>query len=330
MIRIENKSTKPWFNLALEEYALKFLDIDDPIIILWQNEPSIIIGRNQNTIEEINNKYIKNNNINVVRRLSGGGAVYHDLGNINFTFITNRGGENIRNFEKFTRPVIETLKKLGVPAEFSGRNDITIEGKKFSGNAQYSFRNKLLHHGTILFNSELPVVQEALNVKADKIQSKGIKSVRSRVTNIKPYLEDSITLEDFQNLLIDTMFSNANQEPRLYELTENDLKEIDKLVENRYKKWEWNYGESPNFNIQKTKRYQGGSLDIRMDVKDGLVKDCKIFGDFFGQEDIQELSSLLVNKKYAEASILEVLNQVDFEKYFHLISKEDFIDCLFY
>ena len=164
MIRIENKSTNPCFNLALEEYALKYLDIGNPIIILWQNEPSIIIGRNQNTIEEINGQYIKDHDIHVIRRLSGGGAVYHDLGNINYTFITNRGKENVRNFEKFTRPVIETLQKLGVPATFTGRNDITIEDKKFSGNAQYSYKHKLLHHGTILFNADLSVVQEALKL----------------------------------------------------------------------------------------------------------------------------------------------------------------------
>lgn len=330
MIRIENKSKNPCFNLALEEYALKHLDVDHPIIILWQNEPSIIIGRNQNTIEEINSKYIKNHGINVVRRLSGGGAVYHDLGNINYTFITHRSGENITNFEKFTRPVIETLKKLDVPAEFTGRNDITIEGKKFSGNAQYSYRNKLLHHGTILFDSDLSVVQEALNVKADKVQSKGIKSVRSRVTNIKPYLKDPIGLEEFQNLLTETMFANAGEEPRQYGLTENDLVEINKLMESRYKKWEWTYGESPDFNIQKSKRYGGGSLDLRMNVKDGLIKDCKIFGDFFGQEDVKALSDHLIDQQFHEASVLEVLDTVDFSKYFHQISKEDFIDCLFY
>ncbi len=330
MIRIENKSTNPCFNLALEEYALKHLDIDDTIIILWQNAPSIIIGRNQNTIEEVNSKYVQEHNINVVRRLSGGGAVYHDLGNINYTFITTRGDDNINNFEKFTRPVIQTLKNLGAPAEFAGRNDITIDGKKFSGNAQYSFRNKLLHHGTILFDSDLSVVQEALNVKADKIQSKGIKSVRSRVTNIKPYLDNSITLEEFQNLLIKTMFSNVAKLTKVYNMTDKDLEEVNKLMNSRYIKWEWNFGESPDFNLQKSKRYQGGNIDIRMDVKDGIIKNCKIFGDFFGQDDIKELSNLLVENKFEESSVLDTINNIDFSKYFHNINKEDFIDCLFY
>lgn len=330
MIRIKNKSTNPYFNLALEEYALKYINLDEPIIILWQNEPSVIIGRNQNTIEEINGKYIKDHHIHVVRRLSGGGAVYHDLGNLNFTFITKKGKEDIRNFEKFTRPVIETLKDLEVPASFTGRNDITIEDKKFSGNAQYMYKDRLLHHGTILFDAELSVVQEALNVKIDKIESKGIKSVRSRVTNIAPYLKAPMNLGEFQSRLISTMFSNAKEEPKEYLLKTADLDHIKKIMEERYLKWEWNYGESPAFNLQKARRYVGGILDIRMDVKDGFVKGCRIYGDYFGQEDTLELAEGLLNCRFEESDIRSLLNHIDFSKYFLNISKEDFIDCLFY
>ncbi|SCZ06524.1 lipoate--protein ligase [Alkaliphilus peptidifermentans] len=330
MIRIINNSTDPHFNLALEEYALKHLDIDDSIIILWQNEPSVIIGRNQNTIEEINNKYIKDNKINVVRRLSGGGTVYHDLGNLNFTFITKRSKENARNFEMFTKPVIETLQQFGVPAEFTGRNDISIEGKKFSGNAQYTYQDKLLHHGTILFNSDLAVVQEALNVKTEKIESKGIKSVRSRVTNILPYLKESITLEEFKTILAKNMFAHYHQQAKELQLNDDDIVIIKKLMDDRYIKWDWNYGESPAFTLQKNRRYPGGNLDIRMNVKDGIIEDCKIYGDYFGQMDTKDLTDQMIKLKYEESAILTLLEEIDFSQYFTHISRDEFMDCLFY
>lgn len=330
MISIKNESTNPYFNLALEEYVLKHLDIDDSILILWQNEPTVVVGRNQNTIEEINTKYVKDKDIHVVRRLSGGGAVYHDLGNLNFTFIVEDTGDSVNNFEKFTKPVIKALKELDIIAAFSGRNDITIEEKKFSGNAQYYYRNRLLHHGTILFNSNLDVVQEALKVKIDKIKSKGIKSVRSRVTNIYPYLKEKISVKDFKYLLLSFLFEQENEEKKEHILTKNDLEGINELMKNRYLTWEWNYGESPNFDIQKSKRYGGGNLDIRLKVQGGIISDCKIFGDFFGRKEISELESLLKDIKYEEESIRQVLKKIDLSSYLHNIREDNFIDCLFY
>ncbi|MCG8542167.1 MAG: lipoate--protein ligase [Clostridia bacterium] len=330
MISIKNESTNPYFNLALEEYVLKHLDIDDSILILWQNEPTVVVGRNQNTIEEINTKYVKDKDIHVVRRLSGGGAVYHDLGNLNFTFIVEDTGDSVNNFEKFTKPVIKALKELDIIAAFSGRNDITIEEKKFSGNAQYYYRNRLLHHGTILFNSNLDVVQEALKVKIDKIKSKGIKSVRSRVTNIYPYLKEKISVKDFKYLLLSFLFEQENEEKKEYILTKKDLEGINELMKNRYLTWEWNYGESPNFDIQKSKRYEGGNLDIRLKVQGGIISDCKIFGDFFGRKEISELESLLKDIKYEEESIRQVLKKIDLSSYLHNIREDNFIDCLFY
>lgn len=330
MISIKNTSTNPYFNLALEEYALKKLDINDNIIILWQNEPTVVVGRNQNTIEEINTKYIKENNIHVVRRLSGGGAVYHDLGNLNFTFIEKNTGDSVSNFKKFTDPVINALGRLGISAAFSGRNDITIDEKKFSGNAQYYFRNKLLHHGTILFNSDLRVVQNTLNVKIDKIKSKGIKSVRSRVTNIYPYLEEKISTEEFKDILLSFLFEQEKQNKNEYVLTETDISNINKMMEERYLTWEWNYGESPDFDMQKSKRYEGGNLDVRLNVHNGLISDIKIFGDFFGKNKISELENLLKDSKYEEESVKKIIKTIDLNMYLSNISESDFIDCMFY
>jgi lipoate---protein ligase len=330
MISIRNECKDPHFNLALEEYVLNYLDPKEDYVILWQNEPSVIIGRNQNTIEEINAKYIKDHNINVVRRLSGGGAVYHDLGNLNFTFIVSSSKDSVSNFKKFTEPVINALGRLGINSEFSGRNDITIDGKKFSGNAQYYSKNRLLHHGTILFNSDLTVVQQALNVKIDKLQSKGIKSVRSRVTNIYPYLEKEVCIEEFKDTLLKFLMNDEGYKENEYILTENDLSKIKELMETRYLKWQWNYGESPAFDVEKNKRFEGGNLSLKFNVKDGKLQGLKIHGDFFGRKDIAEIENILKNKEYKEDCIREVISSIDFKEYFSALNIADFVECMFY
>lgn len=329
MIYIKNDKVDPHYNLALEEYALKYIDTSEDILILWQNEPSVIIGHNQNTIEEINNSYIKKNNINVVRRLSGGGAVYHDFGNLNYTFIINSNKSNVNNYRKFTEPVITALKKLGVNAEFQGRNDIVIDGKKISGNAQYFYKNRMLHHGTILFTSTQEDIVEVLNVNNEKIKSKGIKSIRSRVTNIYPYLEKKISMDKFKDILLKFILDTDELSSKEYKLKDNELKSIEELMENRYKKWEWNFGESPKFNVQKKKRYDGGLLDIRLTVKYGVIKECKIYGDFFGNKDVKELEKKLINKKFEEKHIDSILSNIKTDQYFYKINKDDIIDCLF-
>lgn len=330
MINIKNECINPHFNLALEEYVTKYFNPDEDYVILWQNEPSVIIGRNQNTIEEINLKYITDNKINVVRRLSGGGAVYHDFGNLNFTFIVKNDKDVVSNFKKFTEPVINALRELGVNAEFSGRNDITIEGKKFSGNAQYYFGNRLLHHGTILFNSDLNVVQEALNVKQDKIESKGVKSVRSRVTNIYPYLTDKVRIEEFKDTLLKFFMKDENYKDKEYILTDKDLTKVKELMASRYSKWDWNFGESPEFNIEKGRRFAGGKLELRFNVLEGKISSIKILGDFFGKKEVFELEALLIGEQYKEEVLRKLLTTIDFESYFAAITVDDFVECMFY
>ncbi|WIV13408.1 lipoate--protein ligase [Proteiniborus sp. MB09-C3] len=329
MLYIKNESNNPYFNLALEEYALKNLNFRDDIIILWINEPTVVIGRNQNTIEEINSKFIKEHNINVVRRMSGGGAVYHDHGNVNYTFITSSEGDSANNFRKFTQPVIDLLDKLGVKAEFSGRNDITIDGKKVSGTAQYYFKDRMLHHGAILFNTDLNILKDVLNVKLDKIESKGIKSVRSRVANVYEYLPSKMSPDEFKEALSKFILS-ASDENKEYVLTDEDIAAINKMKDEKYSTWEWVYGESPNFDLQKSKRYAGGGLDIRLNIQNGIIKECKIFGDFFGKKDKSELEKLLIGTSFKEDSVRDILNSASFEDYFYGITIDDFIDCMFF
>lgn len=324
---IRNDSKNPYFNLALEEYVLKYLDGE--FFILWQNRPSVIIGKHQNTIEEVNMKYVNENGIRVVRRLSGGGAVYHDLGNVNFTFIVDDVEKEILDFKVYTMPVIAALKRLGVEAQTSGRNDLTINGKKISGNAQYLYKNRLLHHGTLLFDTDLDGLEAALNVSRDKIQSKGIKSVRSRVTNIKDYISDKITVSEFMDLLVQHIFEFIGKGYSEYKLTGTDMENINRIMKEKYLKWEWNFGESPPFNFRNSQRFRGGKVDILLEVKNGIIDECKIYGDFLGVADVGEIEERIKGKKYTESDVSSAINGLDIYKYFGDITKGELLSCFF-
>jgi lipoate---protein ligase len=329
MLFIDNKGiTDPRINLAIEEYALKNLDINQTYLLFYINKPSIIIGKNQNTIEEINTEYVEDNGIIVVRRLSGGGAVYHDLGNLNFSFITKDDGDSFHNFRKFTEPVTNALHKLGVKAELSGRNDIEVEGRKISGNAQFSTKGRMFSHGTLLFNSEVDHVVSALKVKKDKIESKGIKSIRSRVANISEFLTEEMTIEEFRTLLLKNIFE-GEEEITEYVLTEEDWEKIHQLSEERYQNWEWNYGKSPKFNLQHSHRFPVGSIDVRLEVNKGIIEDCKIYGDFFGVGDVSEIEEKLKNIRYEKNEIEAALADTDIRHYFGNVTKEEFINLIY-
>ena len=310
MLLINNTNTNAYFNLAMEEYFLK--NTNEDIFLLWQNENSIIVGKNQNTLSEINYDYVKENNIKVVRRLSGGGAVFH--GNINFTFISCNDN-SFSDFKKFTMPIVEALKELNVHAEFSGRNDLLIDGQKFSGNAQYNYKNKVMHHGTLLFSSEINDLSNALKVKPSKFQGKSVKSVKSRVTNISSHLDKKMTVLEFKDYLMD-FINKRDKNSHFYELNDKDVESINKLVEEKYSTWEWNFGYSPKYSLNNELKYPGGNVEFSLDVHDGLIKDIKFFGDFFGKEDISFIENKLRNVKHNEYSIKSALEDVDINNYF--------------
>ncbi|MFD9624767.1 lipoate--protein ligase [Peribacillus muralis] len=329
MLFIDNKGiTDPRINLAIEEYALKHLNIDETYLLFYINRPSIIIGRNQNTIEEINADYVDGEGITVVRRLSGGGAVYHDLGNLNFSFITKDDGESFHNFKKFTQPVVETLEKLGIHAELSGRNDILAEGKKISGNAMFSTKGRMFSHGTLLFQSEMDHIVSALKVKKDKIESKGIKSIRSRVANIADFLKEPMTVEEFRSFLLQNIFKDSGGVTE-YVLTEEDWAQIHKISEERYQSWEWNYGKSPKFNLQNSHRFPVGSVDIRLEVNKGIIENCKIYGDFFGVGEIADIERKLTGIRYDKDTIMDVLDEIDVRHYFGNVTKEEILTLIY-
>lgn len=330
MIFVDNKGiTDPRINLAIEEYLLKNMDVEqDSILLFYINQPSIIIGKNQNTIEEINTDYVEDNDIIVVRRLSGGGAVYHDLGNLNFSFITKDDGNSFSNYKKFTQPVVDALAKMGVNAELSGRNDILAEGRKVSGNAQFAIKGRMYSHGTLMFDTEIDAVVGALKVKKDKIESKGIKSVRSRVANISEFLKEPMTVEEFRKAILVSVFG-GEENIQHYELTERDWDNINALSKERYQTWEWNYGKSPRFNIQKTHRFPSGGIDIRLEVNKGIIEEATIFGDFFGVGDVGEVVEKLMGVQYSRTAIAEALKGIDIPKYFGGITKEDFLQLIY-
>ena len=331
MLYIVNNSIDPYFNLALEEYFLKHHCLAEDLLILWQNCPTVVIGKNQDVLTEINYKFVSQNNINIVRRLSGGGAVYHDLGNLNFTYIVNNTkGKFIRNdFSHFAEPIIVALSKLGLPAEFTGRNDILIAGKKFSGNSQYFFQNKLLHHGTLLFNTDLSVLAAALNAPEPKHENRSVKSTKSRVTNIYDCLADKITINDFKQLLLTSIFNFYNKPYQEYLLSSEDIAKITELVTTKYNTRQWNFGRTPTYDFKQTKTFSGGTISLYLTIVNGIIRFCTIRGDFFENADVTELEAIIVGLPYNPAELSTRLKALDISQYIHNISTTEFYSCFF-
>lgn len=323
MFFVDNPSTNPFFNLALEEYFLKRTDIDDDILILWQNEPTIVVGKHQDTMAEINEAFVKKNGIHVVRRNSGGGTVYHDLGNLNFSVIEAYTASS--SFAVFAEPVIRCLDQLGVTAQFSGRNDITVEGCKFSGNAQYIYKNKILHHGTILFSSDLNVLSEALRVNAQKLASKGVPSVRSRVTNLAPYLPGT-SLEEFKHKLIDEFLAGENA--GRYALSEADIAAANGLMHNKYITSDWNYNGLQDWTNTGHLRCTAGTFCLEVSIENERIKDLQLYGDYFSLRPIEQLLNHFIGKS-ATLEVLEAeLAKIDFSTYIREFNEHDMLELL--
>jgi lipoate-protein ligase A len=295
-------------------------------VMLWQNDHAIIIGKHQNTLAEINESYVKEQGIRVVRRLSGGGAVYHDMGNLNYTIIADAREDSL-DFGRFCDMVIRALAKAGVQAERNGRNDMTIDGKKFSGNAQYVRGGRIMHHGTILFDSDMSVLAGALRVDPAKIQAKGIKSVRSRVTNVRPYLPEDLTLAQFRAFLLESILEQFPGEK--YELSETDIAAISAIKEKRYGTWQWNFGSSPACTVTKKQRFEGcGTVEAYIDMDKGCIKEISFRGDFFAAEDPAALADALANCPLEEAMLLQRLQNYDISRFFMGLNRENLLQLL--
>jgi lipoate-protein ligase A len=327
MLFVDNQeTTDPRLNLAIEEHLLRNVQLVEPLLLFYINAPSVIIGRNQNSIEEIDPDFVRENNIHVVRRLSGGGAVYHDLGNLNFSFIT-QGKHDLHNFEKFTRPVVAVLQSLGVEAALQGKSNIFLAGKKISGNAQYAALGRMFSHGTILFDTNLENMLRAINPRQVKIESKSVQSVRSFVTNIREHLPEAMDIAQLRQALLTGIFGQGDVP--MYVLSDSDWEQIREIATQRYMTWDWNYGRSPAFNIQKSEKLDVGTLDVRIDVANGRIQSLKIFGDFSGQQDVAELEMGLTGLRYDAKVVAEALIGHNLDSYFGPLEKETFLNLLF-
>lgn len=314
-------------NIGSEEYFLSHFD--DDIFYLYINSPSVIVGRHQNTYAEVNHDYVRNNGIAVVRRLSGGGAVYHDHGNLNYGFITRDSGKDLNEvFRELTVPIINVLRKLGADACFSGRNDLVIEEKKISGVAQYHTGGKVLLHGTLLFSADLSKVSQSLNADPRKFQDKSVKSVKSRVTNISPFLYRPMDIEEFAAILSREVVSQF-PETEQYELTDRDKEQIRYLADYKYSTWEWVYGNSPSFSYWSELKYEKGILDIGMNVKEGIISELKIYGDYFGTRDIEDMTRKFLGVPYEKSAVEYVLLSIPLSDYIFELPSERLLDGMF-
>ncbi|EHM51062.1 lipoate--protein ligase [Cardiobacterium valvarum] len=334
MLFVDNQeNTDPRTNIALETYLVENRLTDQPLLLFYINEPSIIIGRNQNTVEEVNQRYVEEHGVHVVRRMSGGGAVYHDLGNFSYCFIQEEHGP-ARDFSVFTRPVIEALHQMGVAgAKLEGRNDLLIDGKKFSGNAMYIKNGRMTAHGTILYDADLDAVTAALKPRADKIESKGIKSVRSRVTNIRPYVADAyqhLNTREFRDHLLLRIFGvNSRADVPEHTLNTDDWAQVAAIRAERFANWDWNYDRSPAFTSERYHKYPQGAVDFRFNVaQGGNISDIKIYGDFFGVGDIADVEKRLTGIPHRRNSITAAFADIDTALYFGGIAAKDLIDQL--
>ena len=329
------KSNDIRVNLATEEYLMNSDEMPVPFMLFYIEKPCIIVGRNQNTLDEINQQYCEKHHITVTRRLSGGGAMYQDLGNLCFSFVVPAKDQRFGDFKKLVQPVVAALHQMGATAAtVTGRNDIVIDGRKFSGNAMYSRQGKTFSHGTLMYDVNTDAVAGALHVAKDKISSKGIKSVRSRVTNIRQYLAPEfqhLTTAEFRDELIKRIWQVPTlEEARVneYQLTDKDKAAIQQLVKQRYANWDWVYGKSPEFTVKKRQHFDAGTIDARYQVEAGKIVAAHLYGDFFGTGDVNEVAQALVGLDYEPAAISNVLRQFDLQRYFLGIPDEQVISLL--
>jgi len=317
---IPTTSTSAAHYFAIEEYIMRTPTFKDEYFMFWRTNPTLMIGRFQNTLEEINSEFATKNNLEIVRRNSGGGTIYTDLEGWQFSFITHKDG---RGFEDFTKPVIDALRELGIETTLSGRNDLLANGKKFSGNARYIYKNRLLHHGSMLYNTSIDNMVKALQVGEEKLISKSIKSVRERVTNLKPLMPNIIDSEDFGKSLTEIVGKGMPQ----ISLTEKDIIEIEKIEKEKFNTWDWNYGKSPAFKYSNGKRFKGGFFRIDINVDKGLITECRINGDFFANGNIDTLCKALKNTPYKKDDIRKVLEQNNADNLIHDIEQHEILSC---
>ena len=322
---LETGSTDPAYNLAFEETVLNRRR-EGAILILWQNDNTVVIGQNQNAEAEIDRAFVETHNIRVVRRMTGGGAVYHDLGNLNYSFITDaKDAENL-TLQRFTQPIVDALRGLGLHAEASGRNDILVEGRKVSGTAQRMVKDRILHHGTLLFNANPDMIAGALRADPAKFQSKSTQSVRSRVGNIRPMLQTDMDLPAFWAYLKESL-GRGTLRPGV--LTEEELEQVRRLKAEKYDTWEWNFGNSPHFSVRRKQKWDGGILEVGVNVEEGRITQIRFYGDFLSLAPLGPLEQSLEGCHFRREDVAAVLDVCPLPLYFGSLRKQEILDTMF-
>ena len=323
---LRNPHTNPYYNMAFDEFCLESLPIDEPVFYLWQNRPAVIVGYNQEVNTEVNLEYLKANDIALVRRVTGGGAVYHDLGNLNYT-IVGRSEDLERDYPEYASLMMKALQTLGIPATLSGRNDILVKGKKISGFAKRVSRNRLMVHGTLMYDVNLDKLTQVLNPSATKLQSKGIASVRSRVANLREYLPETADIQTFSQRLEEIL--SCNYKDAEYKLSEDDLAHIQKLTDEKFATWEWNYGHSPKATLTHSARLACGTVEVHLTLKENRIASCRFGGDFLGNLPASEVEKALQGVVYEADAIRECLSQMEISHYFDGAAADDLVKLMF-
>ena len=323
MIILNRPQTDPFFNLAAEEFLIK--NTTEPLFMLWQNTPSVVVGKHQNALKEINLKFLQEKNIPVIRRISGGGTVFHDLGNLNYSFINFGPRESLVNFKKYSQPILDVLQKLGVDAQLIGKSDLKIDGLKFSGNASHVYKNTVLHHGTLLFSSDLNILNNSIKVSEINFSDKAVQSNRSTVTNIQSHLKEALSIEEFKQKIIDFVMSSfPNTEIR--DFTKTEIEKIQQLADEKYKSWEWNFGYSPRYKLDVSIKTSNKIFAFKLLVKNGTIDSI----DFRENSDptILEFQEILVGSLH-QSKVLSNLYDKNMRLFKQLgIEKNIFLEAL--
>lgn len=326
MLCIQSENTDPYFNLASEEYLLKFFKED--VFLLYRNRPSIVVGKHQNTLAEINLTFVKEKEIMVARRISGGGTVFHDPGNLNFAIISSGREGELVNYRKFTLPIVEAMGEMGLDVKLGKRNELLLGDLKISGTASHVFKQRVLHHGTLLFSSEMGVLSAALKVQTGRFKDRAVKSIPSKVTNIRDHLVDKMDISDFQNRIIGHIFNSMDAAAN-YGYTDHDLKEIKELRDSKFSTWEWNFGYSPKYQFNKNLKFESGNIELHMNVNKGIIQEVNIEGEFMSIKDIHVLEELLVGTIHDPETLRLRLSGIQVADYISGLENEELLLGMF-
>jgi lipoate-protein ligase A len=326
MYCILSDNNDPFFNLASEEYLLKSFPED--VFLLYRNIPSVVVGKHQNTLAEINFEYAKDHGIEIARRISGGGAVFHDLGNVNFAFLTTGHEGDLVNYGKYTDPVIGAIKEMGLHVQLGERHELLLGDLKISGTASHVYKNRVLHHGTLLFSSKMEDLSAVLKPEHGQFVDRAVKSIRSVVTNIRDHLVDKMEVTDFQNQIYDHILKTM-EHTRPYSYSSGDQSEINRLRDKKFSTWEWNFGYSPKYQFNKELVFKDGRFALRMNVEKGIIQEVNIEGDFLGMKDIHGLEEALVGTIHDPETIRIRLSGIRVEEYIAGLGNEDLLSGMF-